>query len=196
MKHFVVMVCGFVMLIVLIAIGSGVLASSLVGIEGGVWGGPIMVVAYVVNHLLLSSPLLHLLIPLPLLSRSFLVCLACWFGIPLVLWLGYTSLNLVQAINVHLDDAPAKAMCMKVLNVEKRCSKITPIKGSSGSHMYCDSRITFKKEDGGTQSMILTGTWSDVPIVCVLAHPGFLGLSWVDRIRPYDANQDAPLKEE
>lgn len=173
------------LLLIAAAMASAVLARDLDGVQGGVWGysgldARIKLAALQVPTLiwiLLASAV-------PAISRSMAITLACWFGLPLALWLGHTGMNLLQAINVRMDDSPARTLCLPVEHSRRLgCASVSSKRGNS---RYCADLTTVQDwpAPGATAQLQLV---TDAPQVCFSAHAGFLSAPWIDQLRPHAA---------
>lgn len=165
------------------SVASVTLSRNLDGVYGGVWGFSAMDAR--IKLFVLQVPTLvwvALFSAVPLIARSMPITLACWFGIPLALWLGHTGLNLLQLVNVRLDDSPGRPMCIKTEDRRQLgCATVTSTRGAKRS--YCVEVATVSGWPSPDRTADL-----QIPIAvseaCFSAHAGFLSAPWIDGLRP------------
>jgi hypothetical protein len=169
--------------LILTGMGSVALGRNLADVQGGVWG--FSALGTRVEFVLVQIPILIWVLCfslVPVLTRSFSITLACWFGIPLALWLGHTGLNLVQAVNVRFDRDAGQAICADVIRA--RHLGCTTLLSKKGKSQYCANVATLQGWPSSDTTIDISGNYSDAARVCFSAHRGFLHLPWIDGIHP------------
>ncbi|MGH6860416.1 MAG: hypothetical protein ACRECY_09175 [Phyllobacterium sp.] len=166
-----------------------VLNHSVARVQGGIWGFSGWVTRAEFFLLFFMGSIIGpiLWFAWPMLTRNFLICLGVWFGVPLVLWLSYTAVSAVQAVNVHFDHNPPVSLCAPIIETKKLgCTTIVRLKGSEGRRTVCG---VLNRIDGWPRpdsQIWIAGNFRTERSICFTAHAGLLSLPWIGDIHKSD----------
>ncbi len=161
--------------------------NSLDDVWGGVWG-----FSQTPSWFLLQMQRIYGTLPgllawflLPMFcTRSFAVRFVFWILVPLAIYLGYTAINVVQAVNVYFDSGTPYSYCSPVVErVRLGCTSSVTDRSTGRSVKACP--LMNKLDEWavpGKTVWIERGPAQPDFLMCFKGHAGLLGLPWLDEV--------------